>query len=182
MDDQPEPAQLDLPSILATMSSGSSTRSSVRPSANSPGWMTNGSSSSMMTSSVRFDGRLAQVDRGRAMVVEDAEGVAQPQVDRGGLDAIRVPRVDRDPARLDEATDRAVGQDGLGRRVSTAASLPWDAVAMADDDDWVGEPPERRHSRDRAKPEVWRTQWQAIVATSILGVLIIIVVIIALLS
>ena len=24
-----------------------------------------------------------------------------------------------------------------------------------DDDDWVGEPPEGRHSRDRAKPEFW---------------------------
>jgi len=45
-----------------------------------------------------------------------------------------------------------------------------------------GEPPEGRHSRDRANPDFWRNQWQAIVATSILGVLIIIVVIIALLS
>ena len=53
---------------------------------------------------------------------------------------------------------------------------------MADDDYWVGEPPEGRHSRDRANPDFWRNQWQAIVATSILGVLIIIVVIIALLS
>ena len=25
-----------------------------------------------------------------------------------------------------------------------------------DDDDWVGEPPEGRYSRDRAKPEYWR--------------------------
>jgi hypothetical protein len=24
-----------------------------------------------------------------------------------------------------------------------------------DDDDWVGEPPEGRYSRDRAKPEFW---------------------------
>ena len=24
-----------------------------------------------------------------------------------------------------------------------------------DDDDWVGEPPEGRHTRDRAKPEFW---------------------------
>src|SRR5919199_63335 len=31
--------------------------------------------------------------------------------------------------------------------------MPWD-----DDDDWVGEPPEGRHTRDRAKPEFWRTQ------------------------
>jgi hypothetical protein len=53
---------------------------------------------------------------------------------------------------------------------------------MADDDDWVGEPPEGRHTRDQAKPDFWRNQWQAIVATSILGVLIIVVVIIALAS
>jgi hypothetical protein len=44
---------------------------------------------------------------------------------------------------------------------------------VSDDDDWVGEPPEGRHTRDRAKPEFWRNQWQAIVATSILGILII---------
>ncbi len=37
--------------------------------------------------------------------------------------------------------------------------MPWD-----DDDDWVGEPPEGRYSRDRAKPEFWRDNWQASVA------------------
>jgi hypothetical protein len=30
-----------------------------------------------------------------------------------------------------------------------------------DDDDWVGEPPEGRHSRDRANPGFWANQWQA---------------------
>ena len=25
-----------------------------------------------------------------------------------------------------------------------------------DDDDWTGEPPEGRHSRDRANPDFWR--------------------------
>ena len=33
-----------------------------------------------------------------------------------------------------------------------------------------------------AKPEFWRNQWQAIVATSILGVLVIVVVIVALVA
>jgi len=28
-----------------------------------------------------------------------------------------------------------------------------------DDDDWVGEPPEGRHTRDQAKPEYWRQPW-----------------------
>ncbi len=38
----------DFPSIRATMSSGSATYSSVAPRQNSPGWMTNGSSASIM--------------------------------------------------------------------------------------------------------------------------------------
>jgi hypothetical protein len=32
--------------------------------------------------------------------------------------------------------------------------MPWD-----DDDDWVGQPPEGRYTRDRAKPEFWRQPW-----------------------
>jgi hypothetical protein len=31
--------------------------------------------------------------------------------------------------------------------------MPWE-----DDDDWVGEPPEGHHTRDRAKPDFWRLQ------------------------
>jgi hypothetical protein len=29
-------------------------------------------------------------------------------------------------------------------------------VSRWDDDDWTGEPPEGRHSRDRADPDFWR--------------------------
>ena len=54
--------------------------------------------------------------------------------------------------------------------------------AMADDDDWVGEPPEGRYTRDRAKPDFWRSQWQAIVATSLLGVVIVVAVVIVLVA
>ena len=28
-------------------------------------------------------------------------------------------------------------------------------MSTTDDDDWVGEPPEGRHSRDRARPDFW---------------------------
>ena len=35
---------------------------------------------------------------------------------------------------------------------------------MDDDDDWTGTPPEGHYSRDRAKPDFWRNQWQASVA------------------
>ena len=59
--------------------------------------------------------RVAQVDRGHAVVVEHAERVAEAQVDAGRLDHRLVPRVDADPALLDERADRAVGEDG-GRR------------------------------------------------------------------
>src|SRR5215207_2020072 len=52
----PSRPRLDLPSIRATRSSGISTYSCVRPSANSPGWITKGWSASISTSSVRFVG------------------------------------------------------------------------------------------------------------------------------
>ena len=51
---------------------------------------------------------------------------------------------------------------------------------MADDDDWVGEPPEGRHTRDRAKPGFWANQWQAAAAGSVLFFLVLIVVVLAL--
>ena len=48
---------------------------------------------------------------------------------------------------------------------------------MADDDDWTGEPPEGRHSRDRAKPGYWENQWQAGAAYALLGVFVIVAVV-----
>jgi hypothetical protein len=54
-------------------------------------------------------------------------------------------------------------------------------VSGRDDDDWVGEPPEGRYTRDRAKPDFWRNQWQASVAGAVLFVLVVIVVLIAVL-
>ncbi len=44
---------------------------------------------------------------------------------------------------------------------------------MRDDEDWTGEPPEGRYGRDRARPGYWRNQWQAQVALSILGVVVV---------
>jgi hypothetical protein len=52
---------------------------------------------------------------------------------------------------------------------------------MSDDDDWTGEPPEGRYTRDRAKPEFWANQWQARVAGgAALAILIVIVLILVL--
>ena len=50
-----------------------------------------------------------------------------------------------------------------------------------DDDDWVGTPPEGRHSRDRADPGFWANQWQPAAAGAVLFVLVVIVLLLALL-
>jgi hypothetical protein len=48
---------------------------------------------------------------------------------------------------------------------------------VSDDDDWVGEPPEGRHTRDRAKPDFWRNQWQpAAIGGGTIAILLLIVV------
>lgn len=51
--------------------------------------------------------------------------------------------------------------------------MPYD-----DDDDWVGEPPEGRHSRDRAKPEFWLGQRapQVMAGVVLLGIVVLVVV------
>src|SRR4051794_18932499 len=58
--------------------------------------------------------RVVEVDRRRAVVVKDAERGPEPQVDRGGLDELRIPRLDRDVPLLDEPDDRPVGEDRSG--------------------------------------------------------------------
>ncbi|MFL5820425.1 MAG: hypothetical protein ACJ76S_07050 [Solirubrobacteraceae bacterium] len=49
-----------------------------------------------------------------------------------------------------------------------------------DDEDWVGTPPEGRHSRDRAKPEFWLRQRPVQLLAAGLGIAIIVVVIVLL--
>lgn len=48
---------------------------------------------------------------------------------------------------------------------------PWD-----DEEDWVGEPPEGRYTRDRAKPEFWRNRWP-LAGAGVVLVLIVVVII-----
>ena len=47
-----------------------------------------------------------------------------------------------------------------------------------DDDDWVGEPPEGHHTRDRANPEFWRRQRppEVIAAAFVIAVIVLVVV------
>lgn len=51
--------------------------------------------------------------------------------------------------------------------------MPYD-----DEDDWVGTPPEGRYSRDRAKPEFWRSLWPMAGAGMALALLILVIVLI----
>ncbi len=54
--------------------------------------------------------------------------------------------------------------------------MPWD-----DDDDWVGEPPEGRYTRDRAKPEFWLKQRPPeIIAVAFVLVLVVLVLVLVL--
>jgi hypothetical protein len=55
-------------------------------------------------------------------------------------------------------------------------------MARDDDDDWVGEPPEGRYTRDRAKPEFWRTQRPPEVIAAAFVVAVIVLVLVILLS
>ena len=51
-------------------------------------------------------------------------------------------------------------------------------MAQQDDDDWVGEPPEGRYTRDRAKPEFWwRQRPVSVVAVGLVIVIVVIVVV-----
>jgi hypothetical protein len=49
-----------------------------------------------------------------------------------------------------------------------------------DDDDWVGEPPEGRYTRDRAKPEFWRHQRPVSITAAALVLFLVILLVVVL--
>jgi hypothetical protein len=55
------------------------------------------------------------------------------------------------------------------------------SMARDDDEDWVGEPPEGRHSRDRARPDFWR-DWRASLAGAGLALALLVLVLVLVLS
>ena len=52
----------------------------------------------------------------------------------------------------------------------------------ADEDDWVGEPPEGRHPASASKPTHWRNQKPYLYATALLGFMFLIVLVLILLA
>jgi hypothetical protein len=52
---------------------------------------------------------------------------------------------------------------------------------MSDDDDWVGEPPEGRHTREQSNPDFWRNQWQIRAVAGAAFVLLVVIAVIVLL-
>jgi hypothetical protein len=49
-----------------------------------------------------------------------------------------------------------------------------------DDDDWVGTPPEGRHTRDRARPQFWAGQGALALGAVGLGLAIVVVIVVLL--
>lgn len=45
-----------------------------------------------------------------------------------------------------------------------------------DDEDWVGTPPEGRHSADRARPDFWKSHWPPAGAGLLLVLIVLVVV------
>ncbi|HEV2768645.1 MAG TPA: hypothetical protein VGV40_00475 [Solirubrobacteraceae bacterium] len=54
------------------------------------------------------------------------------------------------------------------------------ASSWDDDDDWVGTPPEGRHTRDRARPDFWWHQRWVNPAAAAVGLALIVLVIVVL--
>ena len=79
-----------------------------------------------------------------------------------------------DTARGVEAAPAAAR--GLGRRQRGYSVLRM--PGYDDEDDWVGEPPEGRISRDRADPDYWRQPWPIAAAGTALLLVIVVVVLI----
>jgi hypothetical protein len=48
------------------------------------------------------------------------------------------------------------------------------------DDDWVGTPPEGRHSRERARPDFWRRQRPPMLVAGAIALVVLVAVVLAL--
>ena len=112
-------------------------------------------------------------ERGFKLAVELA--VTLPSVDRlragrraGAGRPRRLPVLQRHPRQHRRAPDR---QRRRGR-----------ARMSQDDDDWVGTPPEGRYTRDRAKPEFWRSQRPPALIAGLIGIVVLILIVVILLS
>ena len=113
---RPSRPREDLPSSRATRSSGRVTFSVVEPSTNSPGWRISG-----LLAHVDQLGQvllvLAHVDDPAGVVAEQPEVLVDVEVDRRGLDAALVERVDDDVAGGERLADGAVGENHAGQTI-----------------------------------------------------------------
>src|SRR5438477_12279194 len=57
----------------------------------------------------------SEVDEGMATRAEDSKAVVEADVDRCGLDALRVERIDPDAAGIDRRADVTIGEDHSDR-------------------------------------------------------------------
>ncbi len=66
----------------------------------------------------------------------------------------------------------------------TAFSRARQTVGMAndEDDEWVGEPPEGRHSRDRAQPDFWADKKPVSFVAAGIGLVVVVLALVAMLG
>lgn len=83
-------------------------------------------------------------------------------------------------SRVGASGGRASGGRASRSRRAEPEHLRYEWV-VDEDDDWTGTPPEGRYSRDRARPDFWRSQWQASVAGGVLALVIIVLLLVLLL-
>jgi len=55
-------------------------------------------------------------------------------------------------------------------------------MGAQDEDDWTGEPPEGRHTREQSNPGFWAQQWQASLALAVVGIAAILALLLILLA
>ena len=63
-----------------------------------------------------------------------------------------------------------------------SSPTPGTVSAYDEDDDWVGEPPEGRYSRDRAKPDFWADKKPVSFVAAGIAIVVLVLVLVALLG
>ncbi len=126
------------------------------------------------------DARGGQRDRGRR--VSDRAMLRHERRWRAMLDGATAKLLAEGFARVHVLARHEADAIGALRFARPMRHDPAMGARYDDDDDWVGTPPEGRHSRDRAKPEFWRGQRPIVPALVGIFFIVVIILLVALLG
>jgi predicted kinase len=130
-----------------------------------------------------IDGRVARDgQRARDRCVRDRAMARHERCWRALVGAGRGERLGREGFAAVHVLDRAAADAVGALRFAPAIRQDPGMGSGYDDDDWVGTPPEGRHSRDRAKPEFWWRQRPIVPAAVGIAVVVLVIVVVAALS